>query len=243
MNHTTDEVQDISLSGSGTIAGGKYDRVKISGSGKISGDVEANELRINGSATVNGGAFVKDIQINGSVKFRGDVEGNRCTINGSASSDGMLNIANLSVNGSLHAHHIRGTKVKSSGSLDSEAVEAEEFKSRGSFSIDKELNAHFVHGIIYGSCYAKEIGGERIEIESFASKGSIWGTIISLFRPAPVLKSDIIEGTTIYLENTHAKVVRGGQIRIGPHCKIDRVEYMDTLDISPDSTVGEVIEG
>jgi hypothetical protein len=35
----------------------------------------------------------------------------------------------------------------------------------------------------------------------------------------------IIEGDDIYLENTHAKVVRGNNIEIGPGCEIKLVEY------------------
>lgn len=38
-------MQNAKISGSGTIGGGKYDQVKISGSGKISGNIEAKELK------------------------------------------------------------------------------------------------------------------------------------------------------------------------------------------------------
>ncbi|WP_010274771.1 hypothetical protein [Paenibacillus senegalensis] len=243
MNHTTNDVEDITLSGSGTIAAGRYNRVKIAGSGKISGDVEANQLKINGSASLKGRARINEISVNGSVKFNEDVEAMKCVINGSASSDAVLDIANLTVNGSIQGSQLRTTKLKNQGSISMETVEAEEFISKGTFSISKELNAHHVQGILYGSSFAREIGGERIEIESVTSKQGVWGALLSLFKSTPLLKADSIEGTVIYLENTNAKVVRGERIRIGPNCKIECVEYLDTLEVSPESKVNEIVEG
>ena len=43
------KLNDISISGSGKIAGGEYDNIRISGSGSMTGDVTANSVHISGS--------------------------------------------------------------------------------------------------------------------------------------------------------------------------------------------------
>jgi hypothetical protein len=37
--------------------------------------------------------------------------------------------------------------------------------------------------------------------------------------------------------------VRGGRIKIGPGCHIERVEYTETLEVAPDAVVKEEVKG
>ena len=53
------------------------------------------------------------------------------------------------------------------------------------------------------------------------------------------LVADIIEGDDIYLENTHAKVVRGNNITLGPGCEIAFVEYKNDFKQDKEATVGD----
>ncbi|MGA8943178.1 MAG: hypothetical protein WB502_10735, partial [Thermoactinomyces sp.] len=53
------------------------------------------------------------------------------------------------------------------------------------------------------------------------------------------LSADVIEGDEIELEYTRAKVVRGKNVKIGPGCKVDLVEYQDSYDADSDAEVKE----
>ena len=47
-----EQLQNVSISGSGRIGGGTYDQVKIAGSGKVTGELECQELHVSGSASL-----------------------------------------------------------------------------------------------------------------------------------------------------------------------------------------------
>ena len=56
------------------------------------------------------------------------------------------------------------------------------------------------------------------------------------------MTADSIEGDHLDLAYTTAKVVRGNHVRIGPGCKIDRVEYRQALTRSKDAQIGTEIK-
>ena len=47
-------MQDISIAGIGTIQGGEYNNIKISGTGSVEGNIVANEIKISGAASFLG---------------------------------------------------------------------------------------------------------------------------------------------------------------------------------------------
>lgn len=51
------------------------------------------------------------------------------------------------------------------------------------------------------------------------------------------MSASVIEATDIYLENTTAQTVRGARVKIGPNCRIDRVEYSETFALDPASKI------
>lgn len=55
------------------------------------------------------------------------------------------------------------------------------------------------------------------------------------------MKTNTIEGDTITVEYTQAKVVRGRQIVVGPGSKIDRVEYTVSCE-AEEGTVREKVK-
>ena len=72
-------------------------------------------------------------------------------------------------------------------------------------------------------CSSDLIGGETIDVRL----GKPWAFLP--FFGDRNLTADTIEGDTIYLENTRAKVVRGANVTIGTDCSIDLVEYSATM--------------
>jgi cytoskeletal protein CcmA (bactofilin family) len=126
--------------------------------------------------------------------------------------------------------------LKLTGQLSVEGdCEYESLIAAGALQVDGLLGAETLELRLHGPARAREVGGGRIQI-----KRSRVVSLKKLFVSAgPVLMTaDLIEGDNLDLEYTHAKVVRGNQVRIGPGCEIERVEYRRSLSKSASAKVG-----
>jgi cytoskeletal protein CcmA (bactofilin family) len=248
---------NLKISGSGSAGGGVFEEVRISGSGEITGDIECNGFYISGSGKVEGNIKAKEFRTSGSSRIHGDLEAEEIKISGSTHNDGSVKCGKMKVSGSAHidkglegeevevsgSTHIGGgvhaEHIRVSGSINiKDDCEAEEFIAKGGFRIGGLLNAGNIDIVIGGSCSAREIGGERIEVrESFGGAFLLNKLFGFLFNQGLGLKTELIEGDDIYLEYTVAKVVRGNNITIGKGCIIDTVEYKSDLKIIDDGKV------
>jgi cytoskeletal protein CcmA (bactofilin family) len=228
------ERKDLVISGTGSASGGLYDLVKISGTGKVHGDIDCNDMAIYGTATMEGNVKAKAVHISGKARITGSLKTEHVKIHGSARMGGDVQCkqfdchgsANVGGNLSADEVHIHGEAAIKGG------CDAEQFKARGEFSIGGLLNAGTIQIKPFGHCQAKEIGGERIEVKlqgiTFLKK--------LLFHFG--LTAESIEGDEIYLEYTSAKAVRGNRVTIGPGCDIEVVEYQDEFQCDPGAKVG-----
>lgn len=234
-----DKLQDLKVSGVSRMNGGKFDYVDISGVGKIFGDLEANRLNISGSGKVEGSVKSDKIKIDGNSSIKGDVECTELTCSGNAKIEGQLEADIINTNGMCRVGgKIKAHTIDSKGYIKTKSgLEADEFISDGAFKIAELLNASKIDvKISYGSS-AKEMGGEEIVVRK--SKSHNFNFFLTLFGVSNKLESDLIEGTNIYLEYTDAKIVRGENIKIGPKCTIELIEYSGTLEVLEGSTVKE----
>lgn len=251
------ETIDMKISGSSTMPGGEYDRVSISGSGKVQGDLRcqslgcsgsarvqgdvdcAGEVRSSGSSKVTGSIACESISCSGAVKCEGSIQAQgRVHSSGALKVGGSLEGGEVDVSGCLEAADIRCQELRCSGVLNaSGGVEAETARISGVANIPGLLNAETVeiaadHGIRTGS-----IGGGSIRIYQPQQK-----SLLGLFRSScSCARVGDIEGDDVDLEYTQADVVRGRRVRIGEGCSIGRVEYSESLDAAPD-TVGEAVK-
>ena len=213
------------VAGAGEVSGGTYGEVSIAGAGTVNGDLDVTSFRIAGTADTKGNVVATLVKVNGMATFNGDVQASELTVNGTAEvrggvGAGLLKVAGtLGITGSVNAERleIRGT-TKIGGD-----VQAEVFDASGVFSVGGLLNAGTVTVRLYGGCDAHDIGGETIDVRL----GKPWAFLP--FFGDRNLTADTIEGDTVYLENTRAKVVRGANVTIGTDCSIDLVEYSGTL--------------
>jgi hypothetical protein len=60
-------------------------------------------------------------------------------------------------------------------------------------------------------------------------------------REAVIFEADCVEGEDIYLEYSKVKRVKGENIKIGPGCEINRVEYCGSFEADGRSTIGEQV--
>ena len=215
---------NLKINGIGSSAGGNFNLVSIEGKGEINGDVHCNDFNINGLGNVNGNVFARIFKVSGKSEISGDLD---C---GSITADGKLEV-NGNVKVSTFENH---GMFKITGE-----VSTESFYSHGGFRISGLLNAGKIQILVNFPCSAKEIGGEEIEIKSRGTFGlrKIIGLMLPGLSRQVVLTTDTIEGDNIYLENTIAKIVRGHNVKIGPDCQIDLVEYKNTFHKGTQSNI------
>ncbi|MCA1066236.1 polymer-forming cytoskeletal protein [Rossellomorea sp. AcN35-11] len=255
------ELHDLKISGSGTSAGGQFDSVKISGSGKITGNLDCHELKISGSGTILGDVNAGLIKTSGSSTIEGDTKAETITTSGSSKYEGSVMTAEMNISGSSKVAgdlickafkvsgsckvggKIQGGSLKASGSLRADMdCEVETFSSSGSVHIEGLLNSDHIKIEINHESSIKEIGGESITVRHQGSTGIIKQVVNFFLQKEDYLFSDLIEGDEVYLENTKAKLVRGKHVVIGDNCHINTVEYSGTMDVKADSRIGESIK-
>jgi len=240
------EKRSVSIAGAGKVVGGEYHTVKISGSGRVEGDLVAEELRIAGSGKVEGAAKVKELVVSGTARFEGPVEADSLQIAGACKIESELSAKEARVAGALKVEgDVKAHYFKASGGLKVEGdLEAELVTLAGKVTITGLLAADRVEMRLEDVSYVREVGGERIEVRRRArSKGLLDELGLHFFRRSGTLQAATIEGDEVYLEGTQAKLVRGKRVKVGPGCKIDRVEYEESLEVHPDSRVKEEVRG
>lgn len=233
----------LKITGVGSTGGGKFDDVKINGTGCINGDVECGFLDSNGASEIRGNVRAKSIKINGAMQIKGDVVSEQMDVNGTANVSGEILTEKIKVSGTTSltgSLKAAGVDVKGSISMDGD-LEAESFKNIGSFNIGGLLNADTISASIIGNCKAREIGGGSIEIKRFDNSIvlQIQKLIKDIFNVKHFLIADTIEGDDVYLEQTTARVVRGNNVTIGQGCSIDLVEYKEDLKVLEGANIKE----
>lgn len=238
---------DIKISGSGVIASGEYDAIKISGSARLEGFVRCNELHCSGSCSGENIECNGNIKISGSGGFCGDLRSKAVAVSGSFSCDGNIAVSeSIKCSGSAHCgKNIKCNSMSASGRVSVHGdVEAEILKVSGVINCDGLINAEdidirFRRGMRIGS-----IGGSKIVIcrdDSFENK-SFRLPLLSFFIGSSgdsVTVGGDIEGDNVALEGVRAKCVSGRVVAIGDGCEIDLVRYTDEIEISPNAKVAK----
>ena len=238
MTEASTKKPDGSIAGSGTLAGGVYGKVEVAGAASVDGDLEANTVSIAGSVKVNGSVKAETVGIAGSCSVKGDVEAAVFGSAGSITIEGHLKAGSFEAAGS---HRIDGgvkaETVELAGFLKVEGdVEAERFEAKGSFRVSGLVNADRIDIDLDGPrSTAREIGGSEINVKSHRA-------FFGLSRKRGHLEVESIEGDEINLEATEAQIVRGKRVEIGDGCKIDTVEYSESLAVSPNASVGNQVK-
>ncbi|UYO05174.1 polymer-forming cytoskeletal protein [Paenibacillus sp. PSB04] len=229
---------DMSMSGIGTVASGVYKTVRIDGISKVKGDIDCITLDSNGTLNISGSVLGETVKINGTMSIGGNLSAERLILDGMGSVKEMTRCSeSAAINGQVTLEKgLNSEKVEVSGSLKSKGdVQCEVLSVHGGFNVDGLVNAGEIDLKMSLASKAKEIGGDHITVRRL-KKAPI------LLQLAPVfnnrLKADLIEGDFVDLEYTEADVVRGSEVRIGPGCKIGRVEYKVDFKRDGDAQVG-----
>jgi cytoskeletal protein CcmA (bactofilin family) len=229
---------DLVINGFGSSNGGEFQQVTLNGFGTINNDVDCVDFDCNGVGTVNGNIKAEKARINGKSKIKGTITSNELTIDGTANFEGNLFVETIKISGRVSVGgKVKSEEIQIKGSMTvGDDCEAEIFQAESQFKINGLLNADQIDIKIYGPCKAKEIGGQTIMVRKH--NGSSIGNILKPFFPTQ-LDAEIIEGDTLELECTNAKIVRGSKVKIGAGSTIGLVEYTDELEIDKNANVKE----
>ncbi len=239
---------DMKIAGSGTVSAGEYNKIDISGAGKLTGHVRCDsfdvsgavngisvecsgDLDISGSGTFSDFVTADSIEVSGSFKCGGDLKAYEdIRFSGGAKCEGNVNCANLRVDGRSSVH----------GDIEAESVLID-----GAVNCDGLINAEEITIKYHSGMEIGSIGGSRIVItKAGASKSKVTILRLPLFSSITSSSSSMvrinnaIEGDNIAIEGTSAERVSGRIVAIGKGCKIDLVQYSEEIEISPNAEVG-----
>lgn len=248
---------DIKISGSGTVTGGIYNSISISGSGTVTGDIDAKSIRVSGSGTFEGNVKAIEMKTSGSSHISGDSEIGDVNCSGSCRLDGSLNAGGISSSGTMRIKGvskadnisasgsfvsiggIKSGNLKVSGSIEvgADVDVTHDFISTGRVIVDGTLHAFTVKITPGGDCRIGKITGSSITVK--VSDRSIGMSIIKALAGGRLghLKVELIEGEEVEIEDTDASLVRGKRVKIGRGCRVERVEYLESIDIAVDGNV------
>lgn len=250
------QLHDAKISGSGSLGGGLYANIRISGSGNVKGDLDCLSFHTSGSARIHGKIRCQnDLHCSGSVHIDGDVRTGSGHASGSAHIGGNLIAESFHASGACQIDgKVTAGEFHTSGAvrIDSD-VEGEFFKASGGCRIAGLLNAERVE-LYPGLMNIGAIGGSIITVKGRADTDSE-GISLKLFGKEILrlsshgghggpsrLECETIEGDEITLENTTASIVRGKTVTVGRNCIINRVEYSESLSVTDNGEVKESIK-
>jgi cytoskeletal protein CcmA (bactofilin family) len=224
--------ESIKIVGSGVVSGNPVKTVEFvaAGGARVQGPLEAEVARISGSCVFEGDVHVEEFRCSGSARIAGKLTAEDVESSGSLSVEGDIEAEDISVSGALQVKgSVSAEDFHSSGSVRVEgALKAEDFHSGGSVRIDGGLKAEDVMIDLGGNSRITTIEAEDIRVKATGG----------FFRVRGDLSADRIEGNDVELEATTAAYVKGDEVTIGPHCKIDVVEARE-LTVHQSSEVRE----
>lgn len=241
--------RDLQISGAGSYPGGQFDTVSISGAGKINGDLKCIRFSGSGSAKVNGNVICDHFGCSGSGKVTGDVEAKEVKVSGACKIEGDMRGGLLVTSGAANIEgDIKCEKVSASGMLTTgKNIEAEEVNIEGGIKNYGTINAEKIRiecRAGNGSCTFNEMGASKISINGYnESSRPYFFKLFGMFTGGTsIITGNIVEGDDIYMENANVKTIRGDRVVIGPGCRIQQVEYRETIEISDQAEVTEVVK-
>lgn len=225
---TSDNVMKIS--GVGSVAGGVYKKVTVSGGGRVTSALECDTLHVSGSVICEGPVKADDIRVSGSAEFRSDVTVRNAVVSGLATFRENLAVEQLRVSGAANVEQrVSGGTIHLQGGLDVGGdCEVEVFKATGMFTIAGLLSADTIDVRMHGACKAGEIGGESIEFRQ-VRRPALGIAVVLGIAETNGLEAGSVEGDHVLLERAKVGTVRGRDVRLGDGCDVDLVEYTAEL--------------
>ncbi|MBE6626470.1 MAG: polymer-forming cytoskeletal protein [Ruminococcaceae bacterium] len=225
--------KSTSISGKGSIGGGTYNQVEISGSGKVNGDINCASFDSSGSAKVDGNlTCAGTVDVSGAFKVEGNVKCETLDGSGAVKITGNVEATDIDVSGALSV----------GGDCSAECVEI-----NGGIKVVGLLNAEDIDITIssaIGDIRIGQIGGGTVKIKRRHFDGPIRFVFTSKAgKKSTYLSTELIEADRVELENVIADTVRTIDAVIGDECEIGTLEYSgEIIEISEKAKVGNIVK-
>lgn len=225
---------NISISGSGVISTGEYEKVHIAGSCRMGGNIRCQEFHCSGSA--KGDADITcsgSMKVSGALKAQGNISAGDTSVSGAIECS-SFKAESLYASGGIKCHEFKSGDVKISGGASITGdIEAEKLQVSGTINCHGIINAETIDIRFSASSCAGAVGGSSISI-----KPNIQKHLFGFMSKSQMFSVDgSIEGDKIYLENVTAPEVKGRNVTIGPNCSIDLVQYSEDIKIDQSANV------
>jgi cytoskeletal protein CcmA (bactofilin family) len=235
--------RNLTITGDGGAGGGRYEHVRITGNGSVTGAVECDRLHTIGQSVFHHQMKARRVHVTGEALFRMNLHVQESiSLTGTVNVHEDLTFNQLRCGGMIHVRgRVSGEEMLLRGQLSvGSDFSAEKLRASGTVNVGGLLNAGSIELRMYGPCSAAEIGGDRITVRLPRLQMFLQRWFGRRFGPGePVLTVETIEGDDIELEHTHAGIVRGNRVKIGEGCRIGLVEYRTALDISGQPVIRE----
>lgn len=217
---------DVKIAGKGSISAGTYEKIKISGNGKLGGLVQCENLSASGSVCGEELVCAQKMKISGKAFFSKSVKAKDACVKGSLRVDGNLCAETLEVGGAVRCG----------------CVQAEQAKIRGTIRCDKGIEGKKVDICFDGKTNVEYVKSETIVI--CGSKGVRIGKGLLVTRAwkdkANAKIREYIDGDEIKVNDITCPRVSGKSVRVGSGCNVQLVQYSEKAEISPRAKVGKV---
>lgn len=235
--------QDIRSVGDITLQTGTYGKISCAGDLLLEGEIDALSVKAAGDLEALENVKIETLRVYGDAEFRKDLEALEAKIYGDAEILGLFQCKDLKVYGACTLKKLETDTLTVYGALEkAEEVSVESASFSGEVKIQGSLNVGDGRFKLVGKSTVTEIFCETLEVRA---EGDLFDGVLSglISRGSSgSLSADLIEGDDIYLENTHVKMVRAKKIKVGPGCKVERVEYSGKLEVHTHAEVVEKIE-
>ena len=241
----------MNISGSGSIAAGEYnEKISISGSGRLKGNVRCASFSASGSAVGEGDLVcMEKASVSGSVRCAGGLTAGELHVSGSLNVGGACTVGDkIRVSGSMDCGGaLRCGILEASGSVRAElGIEAEEIRISGAVESSGLMNAEKVDFEL-GNRRSRlgSIGGADIRIYHGTASKSLFrlpllSKIVGASTPCGLQVAESVEGDVIAIENVTAPLVVGRVVAIGAGCHIDLVQYTEQIEIHESARVEKI---
>ncbi len=231
----------LKLSGKSEFAGGVYDEVAVSGSSRTGGDLEAAAVSIAGSCMMEGAVKAGTFAASGAFEVGRDLVAQTLCGSGTGGIGGDLLADTLKFSGRLIAGGtLKAREAAISGFAECGGnLEADQLQLSGAFNVGGSVSGQRIQIALAGRSRASEIVAPEIVVRRASWR---WRMLDFAWpRAHALLAAETVEGESVHLEATRAGTVRGRQVTIGPGCRIEVVEYSESLHIDPQADVAHYL--
>ena len=200
------------------------------------------DMKVSGSGVLPGGEY-ESVKLSGAVKLAGDVTCTSFSSSGALQGQGINCLGKISISGSSKLGDLSAEELAVSGAFACGTVKCTELSVKGAVSVAGDITAT-ESAVLQGAVSCKGLlSAERISIvfDSSTELVNIKGFSVSMAKESRLAKNarvtNGVDADEISLTHVSCPRVSGKRVTIGKGCKIDLVEYSETVDISPDAEV------